>query len=192
MIISKILGVWGGGGCPQLPRLLRPWIEFKSDKTGLVFQQPICYGAWTTRLSKYYKNHYCVKWWLKMKCNSKEHSRLLIFLYVFLTLLRLCNVQKIYGGLSPPKSTWNFNKGGSAPLSPPPTTPLGYHYVKNPLNLKSRSLLWLFVSSGAWGWKSLPYFVMQTCWKWSGILPSQHAKYPSDYPTICHCSKISK
>ena len=30
---------WGGGGggsSPQLLRLLRPWIEFKSDKTGTI------------------------------------------------------------------------------------------------------------------------------------------------------------
>jgi hypothetical protein len=45
-----------------------------------------------------------------MRCNSKEHSRLLIFLCVFLTL-RLCNVQKIYGG-------------GLSPPEPPSTTPL--------------------------------------------------------------------
>jgi hypothetical protein len=90
MILKKewlLANYWGGGSSPQLPRLLRPWIEFKSDKTGTIgLQQVICYGAWTTR------------------CNSKEHSRLLIFLCVFLTLLRLCKVQ--------------------IPPEPPSTTPL--------------------------------------------------------------------
>jgi hypothetical protein len=83
-----------------------------------------------------------------MRCNSKEHSRLLIFLCMFLTLLRLCNVQKIYGGgLSPPpKSTWNFNKGAQPPWAPLHYTTACDNSCDSPLSFQV--LLTLFIFTG--------------------------------------------
>ena len=60
MIISKLLGGGGGGCSPQLPWLLRPWIEFKSDKTGQLdfnSQFAMAHDCMNNAISKDYKNH---------------------------------------------------------------------------------------------------------------------------------------
>ena len=76
-----------------------------------------------------------------MRYNSKEHSRLLIFLCVFLTLLRLCNVEKILGSSAPPPppSQHEILTRGSAPLSPPPAPLLHWLVSQAETILESRN-----------------------------------------------------
>jgi hypothetical protein len=76
-----------------------------------------------------------------MKCNSKGHSRLLIFLCVF-DVVKIMQRAKGGGAQSspPPKSTWNFNRGFSSPWAPSPL----HHWVLININQQFKRICYLY------------------------------------------------
>jgi hypothetical protein len=86
------------------------------NQTKQDWQQPICYGAWTTWLSKYYKNHYCVKWWNAILKN------ILVYWYFIFFLFTVCVFDVVKIMQRARKSPHEILTRGLSPL--PPTTPL--------------------------------------------------------------------